>query len=378
MAQKQKNLQSLIVRSEPAAKCLMFVAAGVMVLSPVPMVAAAEYDAQIKSTKSAVSSYEEQQVRLAAFAKKVETRLANLQQQISSVNTEIRRNERTFQLLSLKLDTKKRLVAERSDNVEAVLRQAYLDSRTSLVEMIASRKSLSHYMDYYAARDKIQSELASDLNVLKAAKAKVKAQRDEIAVVLKDGRAMRDTLEHKRQEQTDLLERTRGQQRAYEQLIRQRNANIAELRAQQRDANTSYFVTGKLIPGDPNKGGYPDRLDSAAQDSLVDPWGMFNRECVSYTAWKVQQTTGKMPYWGGRGNANQWPSSARTDGIKTGDVPKKHAVAIAFIGPYGHAMFVEEILGGGKIRISEYNYFVNGTYTERIIDGGGLEYIYFK
>ena len=38
-------------------------------------------------------------------------------------------------------------------------------------------------------------------------------------------------------------------------------------------------------------------------------------QCVSYTAWKVYQKNGYMPYWGGVGNANQWPGNADSAGI---------------------------------------------------------------
>lgn len=378
MVQKQKTSHYFLSASEPVAKVLMFVSAAVMVLSPLPLLAEGAYEAQITATESSVSSYKEQQVRLAAEAEQIEVRLARLDAQLASVNAEIRKNKQQFERLSMELEVREAEVADRSDDVEAVLRQAYFDSQMSVVEMLASRNSLSHYMDYYAVRDRIQSELQDDLGVLKDAKAEIEAQREAIAAVLRDGRSMRDTLQQKREEQAELLERTRGQQRAYAQLVKERNATIAALRAQQLSANQSYFAAGEIIKGDPNRGGYPDKLDNAPQDSLVDPWGMYNRECVSYTAWKVHQTTGHMPYWGGHGNANQWPASARAVDIPTGTTPKKHAVAIAFIGPYGHAMFVEEVLGNGNIRISEYNYFVDGTYTERIIPGDGLTYIYFK
>jgi surface antigen len=215
------------------------------------------------------------------------------------------------------------------------------------------------------------------LSKLKAAKQEVNSKRDTVAAVLKEGASMKDMLEKKRKEKEEILARTRYQQKLYADFIKQRNQLIAKLGAQQRSANQQFFASGELIEGSPDNGGYPEKLNKAPMDSLVDPWGMYNRECVSYTAWKIEQTTGKMPYWGGRGNANQWPSSARADGIPVGDKPKEGAIAIAFIGPFGHSMYVEKVLENGKIHVSEYNYFIDGTYTERIIPSSGLTYIYF-
>src|SRR5436190_13464692 len=120
---------------------------------------------------------------------------------------------------------------------------------------------------------------------------------------------------------------------------------------------------GSAVPGDPGHGNYPGYLDHTSQDSIIDPWGMWNRECVSYTAWKVQENFGNMPYWGGVGNANQWPGDAARYGIPMGSVPKVHSVAISTSGGYGHAMWVEAV-SGNTIYVSQYNYDLAGHYSE--------------
>ena len=87
------------------------------------------------------------------------------------------------------------------------------------------------------------------------------------------------------------------------------------------------------------------------QDTIADSWGMWNRECVSYTAWKVYQTYGYMPYWGGVGNANQWPGDAQAAHIPTGSTPRVHSVAISMGGAFGHATYVESVNGNSIIYI---------------------------
>ncbi len=124
-------------------------------------------------------------------------------------------------------------------------------------------------------------------------------------------------------------------------------------------------------------GGYPANLANAAIDTVVDPWGMYNRESVSYAAWKVYQKCQHMPYWGGRGNANQWPANAQAAGIPTGSAPKAQSVAIIMEGHYGHAMWVEEVLPNDKIRVSQYNANLSGTYSEMTIPSDRLIYLYF-
>lgn len=155
----------------------------------------------------------------------------------------------------------------------------------------------------------------------------------------------------------------------------QQQQEIAKLEAGQVAANRS--LDGQVVAGDPNHGGYPAKWDYAPQDSSVDQWGMYNRECVSYVAWKVFQTFGDMPYWGGVGNANQWVNDARRAGIPTGSAPRVHAVAVSTSGYYGHAMWVEAV-NGNMIYVSQYNYDLSGHYSEMWVNGSGFTYIYFK
>jgi surface antigen len=83
---------------------------------------------------------------------------------------------------------------------------------------------------------------------------------------------------------------------------------------------------------------------------------MYNRECVSYTAWKVYESGHYMPYWGGRGNANEWDDNARAAGMRVDHDPNGDAVvAIKNAGTYGHAMWVESVNANGTINISQYN-----------------------
>lgn len=152
-------------------------------------------------------------------------------------------------------------------------------------------------------------------------------------------------------------------------------AHVAKQLEEQLAENKRLVST--VVAGDPARGGYPARWANARQDSQVDTWGMYNRECVSYAAWKVHQTYGTMPYWGGIGNANQWVRNAKRTGIPTSAAPKVGSVAISMAGYYGHAMWVEAV-EGNMIYISQYNYDLNGRYSEMWVDGRNFTYIYFQ
>lgn len=116
----------------------------------------------------------------------------------------------------------------------------------------------------------------------------------------------------------------------------------------------------------------------APLDAYVDSWGMYSRECVSYTAWKIATTKGFMPYWGGRGHAKQWPGNARAAGIpvSVGGGARVGDIAIFLGGPYGHAMYVEQVKGSSVV-VSEFNAQFDGKFSYSEWPMSKLQFIHF-
>jgi surface antigen len=123
-------------------------------------------------------------------------------------------------------------------------------------------------------------------------------------------------------------------------------------------------------------GGYPSKWANAPQDSLIDDWGMYNRESVSYTAFKVSEHR-TMPYWGGT-NANQWDDMAIASGIPVDGTPVAGDVAIYNGGTYGNSMYVESVNSDGTINVSQYNSGYTGRYSTRAnMAASNLVFIHF-
>lgn len=116
-------------------------------------------------------------------------------------------------------------------------------------------------------------------------------------------------------------------------------------------------------------------------NSTADPWGMYMRQCVSYTAWKIASSGRNMPYWGGRGNAVQWDENARAEGIPVDTTPRVGSILIdhSMAPGYGHSAYVEEVYGDGTVLVSQYNARRDGAYSveRRNANGPGVVYIHF-
>src|SRR5205814_5724844 len=119
---------------------------------------------------------------------------------------------------------------------------------------------------------------------------------------------------------------------------------------------------------------YPSRLKDAPQDSLVDPWQFYNRECTSFVAWRLnsENQVAFNDYWQGQhwGNASNWKKAAVALDVPVDNNPTRGAVAWWAAGSAGssrgHVAWVQTA-GDGAITIEEYNYLHAGMYDTRTI-----------
>lgn len=121
---------------------------------------------------------------------------------------------------------------------------------------------------------------------------------------------------------------------------------------------------------------YPEPYRSRPQDSMTDPSTCYNRECVSYTAWKIAELTGKWPTRTGGMNAKYWVQRLAENGY-TNVVAKPQNggkyVGVSEAGQYGHVVWFEE----GET-ISEYNYSIRGGFSVRIVNPAAYKWVEIK
>ena len=119
---------------------------------------------------------------------------------------------------------------------------------------------------------------------------------------------------------------------------------------------------------------YPSKLKNAAQDSLVDPWNFYNRECTSFVAWRLNHDAGiafhnmyKGHHWG---DASIWKQAAVASGVPVDGTPRVGAIAWWAMGSAGssrgHVAWVVAV-DSSSITVEEYNYLHRGGYDRRTI-----------
>ncbi len=350
------------------------------VTSVVSPVFADEYDERIKAIEGQINQYQQRAASLNEQAKSLQNAVDSLQAQQNTIQAQIDLSQAKYDQLVEQIRQTELRIAKNKETLRNTISSLYVNDDISPVEMLASSQNIGDYLDQQELRSSIKNKVSVTLKEIKKLKKSLETKRDEAKRVLDDQKQQKSLLAAKQAEQAQLLAQTQGNEAAYQSLIGSSNSQIASLRAQQAAANAARLRSsggGSVVAGDPNKGGYPSNWANAPQDSLVDSWGMYNRECVSYTAWRVHQAYGNMPYWGGRGNANQWPGNARAAGIPTGSTPRVGSVAVMSGGYYGHVAWVESV-NGNTITVSQYNWGVRGEYSEMTVSASLFDtYIYF-
>ncbi len=325
------------------------------------------------------------EVEAASLADKV----SRLQTEINGLEKQIQDNQARNDEVQKQIVAAEEELAKQKNILGQIIRQIYIKGDISTFEMLASSKSLSEYFDKQQYRSVIADKIKTTLDKVVALKLELETQKETIDKLIADQRAMQARLDGQRAEQSHLLGLNQSQQSSYEQSIRSNNAQIAELKRQQAAENARIFGS---TPGTGANcgGGYPGSAPGPwgpwgcnyPIDNNIDSWGMYNRECVSYTAFKVANSGRYMPYWGGHGNAKLWDDNARAAGIPVDTNPRAGDVGISNSGTYGHAFYVERVSGDGSIYISDYNQQFDGRYREywisaETVQSRGFSFIHF-
>ncbi|HEU5122159.1 MAG TPA: CHAP domain-containing protein [Candidatus Saccharimonadales bacterium] len=360
-------------------------AALVALASPVQLTKTAHadrYDDQIRALQAQMAPLQQKANELNEKANTLQAAVDALTAEKNAIQVQIDLSQAKYDKLTHDIEENKKKLAANQETLGAIIANLYVDDSISPLEMLASSKNVSDYMDKQEYRTAASEKLNTTISNIKELKVKLEEDQKAVAKVIAEQRIQREAKAAKEAEQQQLLNQTRGEEAAYQQLTAQKKTEIESLRTQQAAEIRARASSGggyRSLPGDPNRGGYPAEWMNASMNwCSADPWGMCKRQCVSYAAFKVDQAYGNMPFWGGRGNANQWDDNARAAGFPVSSVPKAGTVGVVNDGTYGHVAWVESVNGDGTLTISQFNANWSGEYSRWVVSPSFFDvYIYF-
>jgi len=350
-------------------------------------VLADSYQDQIDSLSAENSRSQAAIASLRGQATSYQDVIASLQSQINTLQTSINANQAQQASLQQQItDDQNQIVLEKSFLASSV-KSMYVDGIPTTLEVLATSKNLSDFIDKQAYRQVVQSKLQDTLAKIAALQKELQSQKQQVDNLLSQLQTQQSQLDSDRSQQQALLSYNENQQSTYLSQVRANNSQIAQIQAARAAAIAKISGTGgQSAVGSPVKyknfttsyslcgGGYS--YCWAGYDQIVsDPWGLgYAHECVHYAAdWLARHGYTVPHFAGGDGNANDWAKYGTV--VST---PRVGDVAYMPIAPVGHVGIVTGINGDGTVHISQMNWPVGGYYSEMdLYITSGIQFIRF-
>lgn len=321
-------------------------------------------------------------------------KMNKLQAQIDSLQAQIKANQKHSEELQAQITKAEDDLAKQKALLGENIKQMYLEDEISTLEMLATSRDLSDFVDKQQYRSAIKDKIKSTVDTITELKLKLKQQKEEVELLLQEQQENKADLATQRAEQKRLLELNAGERSDLDHEIKENAKEIQELKRQQAIENARLFGgTGGVLGG----GGYPWGSAKCIHTGQVEgpcwnyDWSMngsiYNwstngygyRNCTDWVAYRARVSGAYVP--SGMGNAKQWDDRAPGYGFTVSGTPREGAAAVSNGGYYGHVMFVEVVNGDGTIIVSDYNRAGTGKYdmtTLSAATASNLSYVYFK
>jgi surface antigen len=384
---------------KPFQALLLIVLIGGFIASPlVQIVQADRFTEQINQLKNENAQKEQVVQALQVEADSIAGVIAGLQAQIDGLQAQINANQAKANELQKQITEAEIELAKQKNLMGQNIRAMYLEGDISTLEMLASSKNLSEYLDKQQYRDAVKDKIKDTLDRINILKAQLKSAKEETERLIQEDNRLKAQAAANKAEQNRLLNFNQAEQAAYNEQIKDNQAKIADLKRQQVLENIRLFGGGGA-PGIPGGGGYPWGNAYCVHTGQVggpcynydwyfnggpwDVWGYGYRNCTSWVAYKLA-ADGKSGFTY-LGNAAQWPggAAARGFGVDYGGGARAGDAAVNPNGYYGHVMYVEAVLSDGRVVVSDYNRLGDGLYrgpegnSSGVLSQSGLVFIHF-
>lgn len=342
-------------------------------------VLADQYDDKIAALQADIARYQAEADRLAGEAQTLNNALTQLSNEKAAIQAQIDINQAQYDKLVKEIAETEDKIQVNRDALGTTIASLYVNGRTSPLEMLASSKNVSDYLNQQEYRTSVRDQLSATIKEIKKLKQQLEDKKAEVKKVLDSQKASRDELAAREAQQQQLLNRTRNDEATYQSMIRDSQKAINDARATQaliRDrlnntggytlvnfgADAEYpwnssncqMVYADLTPGGPLSHGGADGEghDGGADGQGSDGYGC--RQCVSYVAWRIAKEIGV--YYDDWGNGNTFDDNAIARGYRSlGQNAQPGSIAVMNGLPYGHVAWVEAV-SGDKVLVSQYNY----------------------
>jgi peptidoglycan hydrolase CwlO-like protein len=330
---------------------------------------------KINALQQENSQFQNAITRLASEATSYADAINKLKAQIDTLQGQINNSTKEQERLQNEITEAEKELTKQKTLLGKNIKAMYLEGDISTIEMLASSKDLSEYVDKAQYRNSVKDKIKESVDKITKLKQELVAKKEGVEALLKEQQTQQATLDNSRSEQANLLNYNQSQQNDFNSRTKDNQSKIDSLIASQRRANFNpdggyYFLRFPGFARGVNANDYPYRNagfgmspgPGCVDNDGPDRWGYCTRQCVSYAAWAVEASGRSAPMY--YGNARDWVAAAYARGVTVSRTPQPGDVAISTSGYWGHAMYVESV-GNGTFNTSEYNTYLTGQLSNQ-------------
>lgn len=306
--------------------------------------------------------------------------IKKLQSEISAVQHAIQANQAKQVSLKKKIAAYEKKIDEQKKLLGGDIKAMYVKGDISTIEMFASSKNLSDFVNAQTYRSAVQSNIQDALTHINQLENKLKDKKTKVQTLIQTEKGQKSRLAHDRAQEKHLLSLNKSQQAAFSKKIKKNTEAMDALQAKINEIN-SRSATSLNIPGGSSTGacdngfgtgGYPSPWCNADKDSIFDSWGILNRECTSYAYWYYKHVEGHHSF-SASGNAKDWAYTYQN--VSRHTEPRVGSIGVSTAPPEGHVMIVRAIgpttwhnqyVPAGSVLVSDMNHDLHGHFSYNI------------
>lgn len=195
-------------------------------------VQANNYSDKIDSLQRQIDNYQAQADKIGEKADNLQNAVNRLQVQKNAIQAQIDLSQAKYDQLVAQIKETEQKIVSNQGVLKETIGDLYVSSNVSPIEMLASSRNIGDYLDQQEYRTGIQDRVESAISEIKSLKKQLEQKRDKAKEVLDKQKNQRSALASAQAEQAELLSKTRGQEKNYQN-------HVGDLKKQKAEAEAA-------------------------------------------------------------------------------------------------------------------------------------------
>ncbi|MDZ7785593.1 MAG: hypothetical protein U5L95_00525 [Candidatus Saccharibacteria bacterium] len=225
----KNNVKHLFARK----RLLLVIGLFVFSVAMVPFVHADRYSNEIEELQEENAQAEEHTHELLIKAENIQEKIDGLQDHIDKLQARIQDNKAKSAQLKKDIKKAEKELEYQKDVLGQNIKAMYIEGDISTLEMLATSKDLSQFVDKQQYRDVVKDKIKDKVDKITELRLKLQGQREEVQRLIKEDEQLRSEIAEQKEEKNRLLNLNRAERAEVNQEIQENNERLEELYAAQ-------------------------------------------------------------------------------------------------------------------------------------------------